>query len=198
MAAESAELDRTREEGVAAGLERIQHQTRLSVNAIGAAETKAAKRIEATAEKLSRKSRRHELKLARQESSKRVEAALERLEERAVWSATDLEHSARAQRVVLDTAAGALREQLEAAMTRLAAGMARVEGALTEIGKSERRMIEVHGRIGDAEARIVEATRVAQAATDLEGRLRSAAEIEDEAARRIREAEERLRDDLER
>ena len=88
--------------------------------------------------------------------------------------------------------------ELEATMTRLAAAMERVEGALSEIGKSERRILDVYGQLSAVEARVVEATRTAKAATDVEARLRSAAEVEDEAARRIREAELRLRDDLER
>ena len=89
-----------------------------------------------------------------------------------------------------------LEAEMEVAMARLAAALERVEGALVEIGKAERRIIEAYGRIGHDEVGVAEATRVAQQATDVEERLLRAAAVEAEAARRIHEAELRLRDDL--
>lgn len=96
----------------------------------------------------------------------------------------------------LEERADAVTAQIEGAMARLDQGMQRVESALGEIRDCERRIVEVYGRLGETEARIVEAARTAERVTDVEERLRSAARVEAEAARRIHEAELRLRDDL--
>jgi hypothetical protein len=82
------------------------------------------------------------------------------------------------------------------AIERLERGTERVEGALAEIGASERRMVETQRLVGEAVVQVTATARAAAAPPEWEERLRGAAATEEEAARRIREAEERLRDSL--
>jgi hypothetical protein len=171
-----------------------------SLSAVREAEARVVKRLEAAGEKLSRRSRRHELKLARQESSKRVDAALERVEKRAATLQDQLARSAREQHAGVEAATSAKRpdldERLSAAFARLEAGTERAERALAEVAESERRMFAIQGNVVAVGRQIAVAAGAAQSAADFERRLESAAAAEEEAARRVRDAERRLRERL--
>jgi len=210
-----------REQVLRAELEERSHG---ALGAIEAAQGKVTDRLEEAAEKLSRKARRHDRKMARLESAKRVEVALVRLEERsesiqieAVATAAahrdGLEAAARstlaeieARTGALDTetrvgqaasAMGAGEQRIEAALSRLGEGVERVDRALAEVTASERQIVEAQTRVAEVETRFAESARLAAEGSEWEVRIHRATAAEDEAARRIAEAEQRLRATLE-
>lgn len=225
-----------REQVLRAELEERSHG---ALGAIEAAQGKVTDRLEEAAEKLSRKARRHDRKMARLESAKRVEVALARLEERsesiqieAVATAAahrdGLEAAARstlaeieARTGALDTewtdrvdaatsilaqrttdaetrvgqaasAMGAGEQRIEAALSRLGEGVERVDRALAEVTASERQIVEAQTRVAEVETRFAESARLAAEGSEWEVRIHRATAAEDEAARRIAEAEQRL------
>jgi hypothetical protein len=246
----AAEFALVGEQRAAAEQERLREASERTLATIGEAQAKVVGRLESAAEKLSLKSRRHELKLARQESTKRVEAALARLEQRVESAGSEIAVRADAERADLATGARALsaelqaqsdalkqglgeqasaldggvaqagrdleitraglagaraelerstaqnEERIETALTRLGEGVERVEGALAAIGESERSVIEAQERVGQTETRVAAVARTACEAADWEVRIHKAVDAEEDAARRIREAEQSLRDGL--
>ena len=78
------------------------------------------------------------------------------------------------------------------AEARLEEATARLRAALDEVAEAEERVLATEARIAGAERRVTEAVRTAARAADWEQRMTAAAEVEDEAARRIYDAERRL------
>ena len=135
------------------------------------AATEAAVRVAAAAERLSRRTGRREARLTRAETSRRIETALERLETRSHELTGEL-------------------EQVAARLNNAAA--ARIDSALSSIAESERRILEGAGWVETAERRSYAAMEAMARADELLDRLRAASTIEEEAARRIFDAERRL------
>ena len=71
--------------------------------------------------------------------------------------------------------------------------MAHVERALGGITEAERRILEIEGRMFAVEGRVAEHAAMVHRSVDVEQRLRAATAIEEEVARRIRAAEDRIR-----
>jgi hypothetical protein len=182
LAASVAELERTGEVRLSEETERLRAAVEQPTTALQEQEKRVARQIEGAAEKLSRGARRQELKLVRAESKKRIDTALTRLDERGAKLRDEIELRVReADRRIDETS------------TRLGDALARVQRSLSGIEEAERRLITIETRIGGTEQRVRDAAELARAAIDVDGRLLQAAAAEDEAARRIREAEERLR-----
>jgi hypothetical protein len=70
----------------------------------------------------------------------------------------------------------------------------RLTAALERIAESERLVLGIEERIGDAEGRVKEAASTAERVSEWEARMRDASRVEEEAARRISGAEDRIRD----
>lgn len=190
-----------REQALRAELEERSHG---ALGAIEAAQGKVTDRLEEAAEKLSRKARRHDRKMARLESAKRVEVALARLD--TEWTdRLDAATSILAQRTTdaetrvgqAASAMGAGEQRIEAALSRLGEGVERVDRALAEVTASERQIVEAQTRVAEVETRFAESARLAAEGSEWEVRIHRATAAEHEAARRIAEAEQRLRAKLE-
>ncbi len=74
--------------------------------------------------------------------------------------------------------------------------MGRIDGWMGAILESERRILDVHTRIISVEGSVADSAKVAQQAADWEQRMLRASATEAEAAKRILDAERRLRDQL--
>jgi hypothetical protein len=108
----------------------------------------------------------------------------------------DLHSSSASLRAELEQRTAESAAGNEAALARLGEATERVDSALAEITVSEQRLLEIEGQMRGTGAKVVQAAARAADAADLEARLRGATRAEEEAARRIREAEERLRERL--
>ena len=145
---------------------------------------------------MSRRSRRHELKLVREESSRRVEAALQGVDERAGSAKREIERAADGLRADLMRSAGdaemRLRDQAAAAaaeqghVERLATdSRSRLEAARSTAVASEEKVSVAEGRLTDAERRLMEAgTRVEEALARIDQMIGQVSDSEDRLARR--------------
>ena len=70
--------------------------------------------------------------------------------------------------------------------------MARIEGAVEHVEQAERRTLETEERVRAMEQRVKDVAETVARAGEWEARMWTAIRIEDEVARRIREAEERI------
>jgi chromosome segregation ATPase len=177
---------------------------------------KAAEQMEAAAEKLGVRARRHELKLVREENSKRMTGALARLERQAELRLSELE-AVRVEaegllaevddRVAAAASATAeLERRLDETADRLAEtesraesteavitdAVARLEQTTARVEEAEQRVLEIGERVGATARRIAELGEHAERAVDWEGRMEAAMRSEADAAQRITEAERRL------
>jgi hypothetical protein len=179
-----ATMDRVREAGEAAAA-----RAQASVASLTA-------RVESAAKEMSRRSRRHELKLVREESSRRVEAALQGVDERAGSAKREIERAADGLRADLMRSAGdaemRLRDQAAAAaaeqghVERLATdSRSRLEAARSAAVASEEEVSVAQGRLADAERRLMEAgTRVEGALARIDQMIGQVSDSEDRLARR--------------
>ena len=118
----------------------------------------------------------------RAEAEAALTVALESARERAELA----EERLSAAIVGLDRSEGEARE-------RVASALGRIEEAMTRIEESEQRIVSLEQGAARAHQSASEAAAMAVGVADVEARLLQATKIEDEAARRIIEAERRLR-----
>jgi hypothetical protein len=92
--------------------------------------------------------------------------------------------------------AAEVEARVEITLTRLLEGVGRIDEWLVAILESERRILDAHSRVSSVERSVADWAKVAQQAADWEQRMFRAAAAEAEAAKRILDAERRLRDRL--
>ena len=92
--------------------------------------------------------------------------------------------------------AAEVEARVEITLTRLLERVGRIDGWMGAILESERRILDVHTRIISVEGSVADSAKVAQQAADWEQRMLRASATEAEAAKRILDAERRLRDQL--
>ncbi len=177
-------LDRVRDAGEAAAA-----RAQASVASLTA-------RVESAAKELSHRSRRHELKLVREESSRRVEAALRGVDERAGTAKREIERAAEGLRAgLVRSAADAemrMRDQAAAAtaehsqLERLAAdSRSSLEAARTGAASGAEKASIAEGRLADAERRVLQASaRVEESLALIDRMIGQARDAEDRLARR--------------
>ena len=119
----------------------------------------------------------------------RLDAATSILAQRATDAETRMGQAA--------SAMSAGEQRIAAQLSRQGEGVERVDRALAEVTASERRIVEAQTRVAEVETRFAESARLAAKGSELELRIHRATAASDQAAKRIAEAEQRLRATLE-